>query len=299
MSVEANLRLGQAYYVLGDYRRAIDFLTANLKSLQGDRIRERFGLPLLPSVVCRQWLVWSRAELGEFAEGINLGEEAARIAEAANQPASLASAYVGIGELHLRKGDLKKAIHMLERSLELCKVTNIPLFFPHAAMRLGYAYALAGQVADALPLLEQAVEQMQSRFLHSSCFACLSETYLLAGRMEHAMDLAKRALELSREYKERGSEAYALRLLGEIASHSEPPDAETAESSYRQAIALGEELGMRPLSARCHLGLGRLYGRIGKLAEARSELSAAIELFRSMEMTFWLPQAESELARLK
>jgi hypothetical protein len=94
----------------------------------------------------------------------------------------------------------------------------------------------------------------------------------------------------------RGHEAWTLRLLAEIAARHEPPDPETAEGHYRQALALAEELGMRPLQARCRLGLGTLYRTAGRLGEAQAELSVAVELLRSMGMTFWLPQAEAELA---
>ena len=66
---------------------------------------------------------------------------------------------------------------------------------------------------------------------------------------------------------------------------------------YRQALALAEELGMRPLLAHCHLGLGTLYTKEGRLAQARAALSTAIELFQAMEMTFWLPRAEAMLAQ--
>jgi hypothetical protein len=55
---------------------------------------------------------------------------------------------------------------------------------------------------------------------------------------------------------------------------------------------------MRPLLAHCHLGLGTLYAKIGRPERARAELSAAIELYRAMEMTFWLPQAEAALAHI-
>ena len=54
---------------------------------------------------------------------------------------------------------------------------------------------------------------------------------------------------------------------------------------------------MRPLQAHCHLGLGKLYARIGRCAEARAALFTAIELYRAMEMTFWLLQAEATLAQ--
>jgi hypothetical protein len=60
-----------------------------------------------------------------------------------------------------------------------------------------------------------------------------------------------------------------------------------------------EELGMRRLQAHCHFGLGTLYTKIGRCEHARAKLSAAIDLYRAMDMTFWLPQAEAALAEAK
>ena len=54
---------------------------------------------------------------------------------------------------------------------------------------------------------------------------------------------------------------------------------------------------MRPLQAHCHLGLGKLYRRIGRLDEARAELATAVAMLREMGMAFWLPEAEAELAQ--
>jgi Flp pilus assembly protein TadD len=56
---------------------------------------------------------------------------------------------------------------------------------------------------------------------------------------------------------------------------------------------------MRPLQAHCHLGLGTLYAKIGRREQAHPELSTAIELYRAMAMTFWLPQAEAALAQVE
>jgi tetratricopeptide (TPR) repeat protein len=91
-----------------------------------------------------------------------------------------------------------------------------------------------------------------------------------------------------------GDEAYALRLLGEIASQGDPLDAETAEAHYRQALAFATELGMRPLAAHCHLGLGTLYRRIGKREPAQEHLSTAATMYREMGMRFWLAKSEQE-----
>jgi tetratricopeptide (TPR) repeat protein len=122
---------------------------------------------------------------------------------------------------------------------------------------------------------------------------------VLAGRPEEAYALAERALALAREHQERGYQAYALRLLGEIATRRAPLQVEPATAHYLQALALAEDLGMRPLQAHCHLGLGTLYGTLGQREQARTVLSTAIALYRDMDMTFWLPQAEAALAQVE
>ena len=93
-------------------------------------------------------------------------------------------------------------------------------------------------------------------------------------------------------------EAYALWLLGEIAAHRTPPDIDQAAAHYHQALALAKELGMRPLQAHCHRGLGRLYAATGQWELARAELSTAIEMYTSMDMTFWLPETETMRAQV-
>ena len=116
--------------------------------------------------------------------------------------------------------------------------------------------------------------------------------------MEEAHRLAQRGLENACYRKRRGEEARALWLLGEIAMHRDPPDVTPTEAHYRQALALAEELGMRPLQAHCHLGLGTLYATTDQWEQARAALSAAIALYRGMDMTFWLPQAEAVLTEV-
>ena len=156
-------------------------------------------------------------------------------------------------------------------------------------------------MADALPLLQQAVDRstsVQLTFLRSLLVGWLSEAYLLAGHGEDASQHASRALELAREHKERGHEAWALRLLGEIAAHADPPEVEQAESYYRQALALAEELEMRPLVAHCRLGLGAVYRQIGHDQQAQAELTVAAEMYRAMEMPFWLTKAKGALAQV-
>ena len=107
--------------------------------------------------------------------------------------------------------------------------------------------------------------------------------------------MALRARDLAQQRRERGRLAEALRLLGEIAVYRDPPEVESAGAHYRQALVAAEELGMRPLQAHCHLGLGKLYRRTGKQAQAEEHLVTAAAMYREMDMGFWLEKAEAEL----
>ncbi len=271
-------------------------------ALEGDLIRERFGLINPPSQISRSFICLCLGELGEFAEAIRIGEEAVRIAEAVDQPFGLANACFAVGRQLLQKGDLGRAIPALERGLEVCRAWQIRFLFPLIAPSLACAYALSRRAAEALPLLEQSSEQAASMGimpLRSFLMTTLSEGYLLSGRREEALTVTQQSIEIFRRQKERGPLAHALRLLGEIASQQEPPDTEKAEAAYREALALAAELGMRPLEARIHLGLGGLYGRTGQRNKAREHLTIASGLFREMEMGFWLERSEAELKALR
>jgi tetratricopeptide (TPR) repeat protein len=298
----ANYFLGTAYHAQGDYRRAIDCLGQTVAALGGAQQRERFGAFSLPSVNSRPWLAWCHAELGMFAEGRVLGDEGLRIAEAVAHPGSLMVASWGIGLLALRQGNLPRALALLKRTVGICQDAGLPFCFPWMAAALGAAYTLAERVADAVSLLTQAMEQataMETAFIQALCHPSLGEAQLLAGRLEEAQAHAEQTLALARAHQERGHQAHALHLLGQIAAQRNPPESELAAAHYQQASALAAELGMRPLQAHCHLDLGTLYATIGRRAEAHDELSAAIALYHAMDMTFWLPRVEAALAQVE
>ncbi len=295
-TIVATCRLAQAYHALGDYGRAADLFRRTLASLQGDLERERFGMAGLPAVFARAWLGWCLAELGDFPEGIARGEEAVAIAEAADHAYSRVLAAWGLGTLHVVRGDPERAIPVLERGLVVTRMADIPLLFPFVAAPLGRAYALDGRVGDALPLLEQGLSQAVSMNLlanHALRLTWLGEALVLAGQIERAAEQAVEALALAERVGERGSQAYAQRLAGEIAARREPPDLPGAAAATHEALRRATELGMRPLVGRCHLGLAVAHQCGGAVAEAKTELDAAVEILGRLEMTHWLDRVEA------
>jgi predicted ATPase/class 3 adenylate cyclase len=299
LQVVMHLFLGRAYHAVGDYPQAVDLLRQNLVALDGVLLRERFGLSGLASVLSRDLLARGLAELGAFTEGLTHGEDGLRIAEAVDHPNSLIQACRSIGNVYLYKGEFHQALPWLERGLDVCRVWDIPLLFHIVSSTLGYAYVLSGRMSDALPLLEQSVSAEAMGDGSGLVPIWLSEAYLRLGRLDEALALAVRGLEFCRAHAQQGEQAWALRLLGEIYAHRHPPEAELAEATYREALALAEALGMRPLQAHCHLGLGTLYAKTGQQEQAHAELSTAIEMYRAMDMTFWLPETEAALAQVE
>jgi len=300
VSLEAsvNYYLGVSAQAAGDYRQSAEILSRVAEALQGDRLYElSTGTGLLGSVASRAWLARSLAELGEFAEAMTRAEEALRIAREVDHPGSLVYAYRSLGFVFLGRGAIPQAIPPLERAVEVCRVAEVRFLFDITAAHLGYAYALSGRPPEGVTLMEEALAHPEATgTIHRPLLlAYLGEAHLLAGRRGDAVAVARRALGLAHQQKERGNEAWVLRLLGDVAAHADPPDFEAAKGHYTQALARANELGMRPLAAHCHFRLGTLFCNTGDHAKAQKHLTTAARMYREMDMRFWLEKAEAEL----
>jgi len=296
VAVLANTFLGLARYSMGEFPAAIALSRRNIALLHGDLARERFGMALFPAVYSRTVLTWSLAELGNFSEAAEVGREAVQIAETVDHPYTLVFACLGLGTVHLRRGDLSEAIATLERAVRTCRTGDVPVIFALAASPLGSAYCLTGKAEAALDLLKEAIEQaiaIGDPFGHWLRAAGRAEAYLLLGRAGEALPLAQRGVEISKAVKGRGVMGWALRLMGEVAAAQTPPLVDEAEAAYRDALRMAHEMGMRPLAARCRLGLGLLYWQTARTDEARVEVAAAIKEFRTLGMQTWLARGEA------
>ena len=155
---------------------------------------------------------------------------------------------------------------------------------------------MSGRPDAALPLLEQAAAEAQAIKLvygHPEALIHTGEAHFAAGRLDEARRYAGQALELASRQGARGDEARALYFLGEIAGRGEPSESEQALENYAAALVLAKELGMAPLQARCHLGLGDVYRRLGQDEEARRELTHAVAMLQAMQMRYWLQRGEA------
>ena len=264
--------MGLAYHHVGQYDQSVAFLRRALSVTQEERFKyERFGTANVLSVICRIWLAQCSAQLGHFKEGKTLAEEATTIAKEADHASSLAWAHVGLGFIHLVQGNVDSAIRTLETSQKICSANNIQVLMPHIGSNLGYAYALAGRVGDALPLMEKADEQSKlsgRKAAWSLRLTWLGHANLLGRQIGKAREQAQRAMVLASDAGERGYEAWACKLLGDVIQE-EASNPSEALNHYAAAMALATELAMGPLQAHVHLSLGRLHRHENQLEQAR------------------------------
>jgi class 3 adenylate cyclase/tetratricopeptide (TPR) repeat protein len=294
LSVVTKSCLEEAYYYRGEYEHVVEIAIENLAALPTEWAHEYFGLAVPPSVFGRAWLIMSLAELGRFAEAAKYEAEATRLAAPTEHAHTIGWAHLAASMLHLFKGDWAKARSLVEHWILIVRTGNVAMLVPWAVASSAWALAQIGETEEALSRVREAEKLLERQAANGIvghrgwAYDAVSRTCLLLGRLDDARRLGDCSVESSQHQP--GFAAHALHLLGDIAIHPDRFDAENGAAHYLQALALAEMRGMRPLVAHCHLGLGKLYGRIGKPEQARENLTAARTIYREIGMDFWLEQ---------
>ena len=297
--VLAKLFAGRARHARGDYAHAIELMNWVISATDGDRANF-LGMANLPSVSARAWLSWALAERGDFALALTRSDEGVYIAEAVDHLVSRIYAYMALGIVHLRKGNFDLAIQTLERAYQMSERADLRMARAMVAGYLGRAYTLSNQAARAIEILNEAVAAATSMELmadQAMRLAHLGEAYLHIGQVEQATSVAHLALQTSLNYHQRGADAWTQWLLGEINTRADNLGA--AEGHYCKAMALALKLGMAPLLAHCHFGLGKGHGRAGRNKQSWEHLVAAANLYRTLEMPSWIREVEMTVQRFQ
>jgi tetratricopeptide (TPR) repeat protein len=303
IQVVANGYLGSVYGARGECREAVRRCEAALALIPEGLGQERFGQAAIQGSFVRSRLARALGPLGRFAEAFGHLREAMHLAEEAGHVYSLVFPLFFFGALKLDQGDFADAVAPLERGLDLCRTREVPLLLHDFAGALGAAYHWTGRRAEGVALMEDAARGFAERTVRlapgwGDRVRALGGAYLLDGRLADATRTAQEGLAAARQRGEQEVEGHVLRLLADIAAHPDRFEVDTAEAHYREALALAEALGLRPLMAHCHLGLGALYRRAGKRQEAREHITTARTMFGEMDMRYSLTQAETELKEL-
>ncbi|MGH7391475.1 MAG: ATP-binding protein [Candidatus Rokuibacteriota bacterium] len=290
LQVLSNFYLGEAHNALGEYRASAQFLRRNVELVSGEGVFERYGGPGLVPLQSRFWLAFSLAALGEFGEAMAVAEAARRAAGKVQHPYSFAFAEYVMGRLLVEQRALDPALAALEHARTLIQSREILQIRPVVGAWLGYARALSGRPEEGIALLRPAIDEAAAlrRAGRGLLVACLVDALRLGGGAAEALTWAEQGLVLTRQQGERGHEAIALETLAGV--HAELGDPARAERCYGDGLALAEALEMRPMIARCHLGLGRLQRALGRPVAGGDSLARAARLFADMGAPAWVDE---------
>jgi tetratricopeptide (TPR) repeat protein len=297
LQVEAKYRLAQAHFAFGDLVQAASLFMETAQALADDAPSQRTALPRYFGAWPHAWLALVLSLLGRFEEAMEHAGAAVRIAEVARHPHTVIEAHGALGAVSLERGDWQMACEVFERGMSLLQARGIG--DANIFSGLGYASARLGRLTEGIPLLEESLKGETSVSAMGLGVAIrvsrLAEAYLLAGRSKEALEKARSAVDLATTHGERANEAVALRVLAAVLSRGEQSDRIAAGAAYAKGAALAELLGMRPLIAHCHLGLGEVYRRDGERRRAEDEMTTAARMYEEMSMPQWRTRAEETI----
>ena len=299
LAMLARRYLGHSHHAQGQHRLAQQVLEDNVAALESQNASDVAATTSY--VASRSWLAWTLADQGDFDRADACLDRARTRAEDARHPYSQAIAWTITGLVWRERGQLERAVPPLARSLELCEQAHLTVWQPIVSALLGATLVALDRKDDGVALLREAVRRAEALGVMAYLARWtvhLGEGLLAGGDVAAARATADRAMELSLAHGERAHEAMAWRLIGDIAARGDLRDLSTAREAYEQALALGDELGLRPLVARTHFNLGQLQRRLGLLEDAEAHAARAVVLFADMGLRYWLEQSEPELKAL-
>ena len=258
---------------------------------------EAAGLVVPIRANLRAWQAEAYATLGEFGPALAAADEARQISSGLRHHSSQALAEGFTGYVLLIQGHLEAAQRAFERGLPGLG------FRTASAIGLAFCKLLLGQRDDGLRALSHGLkisgDPLAPQTKVMTRYGVLpAGAYLAAGRPEEAEAIAARGLALATVDNARAYHVPLGRIHAEaLALQGKEPLRNEALSDWRRLLDLAAELSMRPELAHCHLGLGKLYRRTGDGVKGQEHLTTAVTMYREMDMSFWLAEAEAALSQ--
>jgi tetratricopeptide (TPR) repeat protein len=286
------------HHAMAEYGVAIETWRGLAGEFSGELERKRFGWAGFPSVLCRMFLGSSLTLIGDFAPALDAFADGIRIADAVDDPYSMAIVREELGYCHLSMGRPEAALDALEAAMRICRDRQVYTMYPAIAGRLAATLAECGRADEAIALAEDALaretHRLGGRYAHDFLLLGLGAAYLEAGRCKDALETAGRAEALTGAAREHGYHGCALLLLGQTYAEHGAGYAAAAERAFEQSLATALRHGMRPLAAQCRHALGALHAREGRQDAAAAALRDAARGYAELG----LPELESRVLAL-
>ena len=321
-----HLLLGRSYSLLGDQRQAshhlgvglteaarceddatrgrIHYVLAQHEAMSG---RPRDGLEhgrqavaLLERAGEPWWIgpaYWTvgmnYALLGHFDAALAAQAQATARGAEVGDPQIASSAAWASGLVHVCQGNLEAGIRSCEDALAR---SPDPLNTALALGWLGFALLERGDLASSAARLEEAIrllEQFRFRQPQAWFSAFLAEGHCRAHRLETALDLASRGLELARATESMLGIGWAARALGHVAQARGALG--DAHEHLREALRAFEGVEAEFEIARSRFDLAGLAHARGDASETAAHLAEASRRFHALGIPRWVERVEADV----
>ena len=307
---------------LGEYGRRLALLGEAEVLARALDDRARLGQVLARMAQVR-WIT------GDHDGALAAGRQALDLAAVLGDSALQVEASLYLGQAYYAIGDFARATELLRWSMEVAdRASGTPMTTLRIRPRVWLTWILSALGAftegrrhgeEALRLAPLEGRGATPIVVHGS----LGLLSLAQGDLEPASRMLEQGLALCRASGNRNwlqvivaGLGYAAALQGRLVEGRALLEEGISESlrtggrlgnAYRLAwlsdvcrlAGRGEEAWQHARQAHCHRGLGMLYAMTGQREQACTALSTAIEMYQSMDMTFWLPQTEVALAQVE
>ncbi|MDO8401168.1 MAG: AAA family ATPase [Bradyrhizobium sp.] len=297
----AEYGLGQAYFIAGRYRDAVQALsraTARFAAKPGNVPPGTTGSSLLVLSCMMKAIV--HASLGEFEQSEDCATKAGDLAGESGLSYDMIAASYGRGLSQLVLGNLDEAEGALDEAAFLSRENEVRLFLPLVLCGLGNLYLQRGRAAEARDILLEAKDEADA--LGHSSSGLLASTYLASayaqlGDIPHGLEGARACQAGAKQKGYQGIEALAFFTEAGILSLQGALGAVEAIARLERSIEISARLGMLPLLGLAKGMMARLLDASGRKSEAKHELVQAIDLFDKSKMSVQLERAKIALSK--
>ena len=266
--------LGGATFNLGDYAGADAYYNRSLQLCRkiGDRLGEGRALNNLGIVSVAG---------GEYERAEAYYLQSLAICRQIGHRSFEASALDNLGNLALYRYEYTRSQHYYQESLRVARQIDDRVSGSYAPLNLGRCCLAIGDYEKAWQYLQESLA-LNQEFSHGECHTrvSLSLYHLQLGDVASAHLNARRALELSQEYKLRSEQGWGFHVLAETLATQ--GDFEAAEEHFRAAVAIRRDLGEAREAVESQTGLARAYMGMSHLEEAQVEVEDVLASLQTL-----------------
>jgi tetratricopeptide (TPR) repeat protein len=285
--------LGNVYYSLGEYQKAIEFHQQSLaiKREIGDRGGEGNSYNNLGNVYY---------SLGEYQKAIEFYQQSLAITREIGDRGGEGKSYNNLGNVYQSLGEYQKALEFYQQSLAITREIGDRGGEGKSYNNLGTVYNSLGEYQKAIEFHQQSLaitREIGDRGDEGKSYGNLRNVYHSLGEYQKAIEFYQQSLAITREIGDRGGEGNSYGNLGAV--YDSLGEYQKAIEFHQQSLAIKREIGNRGGEASSWFNLGVTYYKLKRIAEAKEAYLQSRELYQALGLAADVQDCDDQIRQLE